>query len=147
MQLRRGVGQARHGEGRLDLNCRELGRKSFHCVGPQVRDGSRNRRFVLKMFLGHDQEWVGGWARAQEGACSPQPWDVCVRYRSPSCITPKAQRLLFSVTRAYVFSVRFMSIQDVATYVKARSWLMKFKNILTFLEFHKIKPLPLTTYE
>lgn len=35
------------------------------------------------------------------------------------------------------FSLRFMSIYDVSTYVKARSWLIKFKKILTLLEYHK----------
>jgi sodium/hydrogen exchanger 10/11 len=33
--------------------------------------------------------------------------------------------------------LRFMSISDVSTYVRARSWLIKFKNLLTYLEYHK----------
>ncbi|XP_039737401.1 sodium/hydrogen exchanger 11 [Pteropus medius] len=60
----------------------------------------------------------------------------------------EAARILIGATKSYCpIQGKFMSIHDVSTYVKARSWLVKFKNMLTFLEFHKIKPLPLSTYE
>lgn len=53
-------------------------------------------------------------------------------------ILPKGIALGFH--HVYIFfSVRFMSIYDVSTYVRARSWLVKFKHTLTFLEYHKDK--------
>nr|XP_019588979.1 PREDICTED: sodium/hydrogen exchanger 11 [Rhinolophus sinicus] len=52
----------------------------------------------------------------------------------------EAARILIGATKSYCpIQGKFMSIYDVFTYVKARSWLMKFKNMLTFMEYHKDK--------
>ncbi|XP_053519683.1 sodium/hydrogen exchanger 11 [Artibeus jamaicensis] len=52
----------------------------------------------------------------------------------------KAARILIGATKSYCpIQGKFMSIYDVSTYVKARSWLIKFKNILTLLEYRKDK--------
>ncbi|XP_062961982.1 sodium/hydrogen exchanger 11 [Cynocephalus volans] len=51
-----------------------------------------------------------------------------------------AARILIGATKSYCpIQGKFMSIYDVSTYVKARSWLMKFKNMLTFLQYKKEK--------
>ncbi|KAM5295331.1 sodium/hydrogen exchanger 11 [Glossophaga mutica] len=50
----------------------------------------------------------------------------------------KAARILIGATKSYCpIQGKFMSIYDVSTYVKARSWLIKFKNILSALEYRK----------
>nr|KAF6316601.1 putative solute carrier family 9 member C2 (putative) [Pipistrellus kuhlii] len=50
----------------------------------------------------------------------------------------EAARILIGATKSYCpIQGKFMTIYDVSTYVKARSWLMKFKKILTLLEYHK----------
>lgn len=59
-------------------------------------------------------------------------------------ILPKGIALGFHHVCIFFF-IRFMSIYDVSTYVRARSWLVKFKNMLTFLEYHKDKT-PLILY-
>ncbi|XP_036890879.1 sodium/hydrogen exchanger 11 [Sturnira hondurensis] len=52
----------------------------------------------------------------------------------------KAARILIGATKSYCpIQGKFMSIYDVSTYIKARSWLIKFKNILTVLEYRKDK--------
>nr|XP_004658939.1 sodium/hydrogen exchanger 11 [Jaculus jaculus] len=49
-----------------------------------------------------------------------------------------AARILIGATKSYCpIHGKFMSISDVSTYVKARSWIIKFKAILTFLEYHR----------
>ncbi|XP_036128873.1 sodium/hydrogen exchanger 11 [Molossus molossus] len=54
----------------------------------------------------------------------------------------QAARILIGATKSYCpVQGKFMSIHDVSTYVKARSWLIKFKNILSFLEYRKDKTL------
>ncbi|XP_058556244.1 sodium/hydrogen exchanger 11 isoform X2 [Neofelis nebulosa] len=61
-------------------------------------------------------------------------------------LSVEAARILIGATKSYCpIQGKFMSIYDVSTYVRARSWLMKFKNMLTFLEYHKDKAL-LTLY-
>ncbi|KAK7817916.1 hypothetical protein U0070_005559, partial [Myodes glareolus] len=50
----------------------------------------------------------------------------------------EAARILIGATKSYCpIHGKFMSISDVSTYVRARSWLIKFKNMLTYLEYHK----------
>uniref|UniRef100_A0A8D2DLA1 Solute carrier family 9 member C2 (putative) n=1 Tax=Sciurus vulgaris TaxID=55149 RepID=A0A8D2DLA1_SCIVU len=50
----------------------------------------------------------------------------------------EAARILIGATKSYCpIQGKFMSIHDVSTYVRARSWLIKFKNVLTYLEYHK----------
>ncbi|OBS76362.1 hypothetical protein A6R68_17185 [Neotoma lepida] len=50
----------------------------------------------------------------------------------------EAARILIGATKSYCpVHGKFMSISDVSTYVRARSWLIKFKNMLTYLEYHK----------
>uniref|UniRef100_A0A8C6HQC6 Cyclic nucleotide-binding domain-containing protein n=1 Tax=Mus spicilegus TaxID=10103 RepID=A0A8C6HQC6_MUSSI len=50
----------------------------------------------------------------------------------------EAARILIGATKSYCpIHGKFMSISDVSTYVRARSWLIKFKNLLTYLEYHK----------
>ncbi|XP_047608471.1 LOW QUALITY PROTEIN: sodium/hydrogen exchanger 11 [Phacochoerus africanus] len=50
----------------------------------------------------------------------------------------EAARTLIGAIKSYChIQGKFVSIYDVSTYVKARSWLVKFKNLLTFLEYHK----------
>ncbi|XP_045694708.1 sodium/hydrogen exchanger 11 [Phyllostomus hastatus] len=52
----------------------------------------------------------------------------------------KAARILIGATKSYCpIQGKFMTIHDVSTYVKARSWLIKFKKILTVLEYRKDK--------
>uniref|UniRef100_A0A2K6F700 Solute carrier family 9 member C2 (putative) n=1 Tax=Propithecus coquereli TaxID=379532 RepID=A0A2K6F700_PROCO len=52
----------------------------------------------------------------------------------------EAARILIGATKSYChIRGKFMSIYDVSTYVRARNWLMKFKNLLTFLDYHKEK--------
>ncbi|XP_057583221.1 sodium/hydrogen exchanger 11 [Hippopotamus amphibius kiboko] len=61
-------------------------------------------------------------------------------------ISVEAARTLIGATKSYChIQGKFMSIHDVSNYIRARSWLMKFKNILTFLEYHKDKA-PLFLY-
>ncbi|XP_008577483.1 PREDICTED: sodium/hydrogen exchanger 11 [Galeopterus variegatus] len=51
-----------------------------------------------------------------------------------------AARILIGATKSYCpIQGKFMSIYDVSTYVTARSWLRKFKNMLTFLQYKKEK--------
>ncbi|XP_008695816.2 sodium/hydrogen exchanger 11 [Ursus americanus] len=55
-------------------------------------------------------------------------------------LSVEAARILIGATKSYCpIQGKFMSIYDVSTYVRARSWLMKFKNMLAFLEYHKDK--------
>ncbi|XP_034866722.1 sodium/hydrogen exchanger 11 [Mirounga leonina] len=55
-------------------------------------------------------------------------------------LSVEAARILIGATKTYCpIRGKFMSIYDVSTYVRARSWLMKFKNMLAFLEYHKDK--------
>ncbi|XP_047696270.1 sodium/hydrogen exchanger 11 isoform X4 [Prionailurus viverrinus] len=57
-------------------------------------------------------------------------------------LSVEAARILIGATKSYCpIQGKFMSIYDVSTYIRARSWLMKFKNMLTFLEYHKDKAL------
>ncbi|KAI4563469.1 hypothetical protein MJT46_019825, partial [Ovis ammon polii x Ovis aries] len=61
-------------------------------------------------------------------------------------LSVEAARTLIGATKSYCHvQGKFMSIYDVSTYVRARSWLVKFKNMLTFLEYHKDKT-PLILY-
>ncbi|XP_051004292.1 sodium/hydrogen exchanger 11 [Acomys russatus] len=54
----------------------------------------------------------------------------------------EAARILIGATKSYCpIPGKFMSISDVSTYVRARSWLIKFKNMLTYLEYHKERVL------
>ncbi|XP_013376242.1 PREDICTED: sodium/hydrogen exchanger 11 [Chinchilla lanigera] len=53
-------------------------------------------------------------------------------------IEVEAARILIGATKIYcLIQGKFMSIYDVSTYVRARSWLIMFKNILTYMEYHK----------
>ncbi|XP_066219928.1 sodium/hydrogen exchanger 11 [Saccopteryx leptura] len=53
-------------------------------------------------------------------------------------LNAKAARMLIGATKSFSpIHGKFMSIYDVSTYVKAKSWLIKFKNILTMLDYHK----------
>ncbi|XP_006867160.1 PREDICTED: sodium/hydrogen exchanger 11 [Chrysochloris asiatica] len=55
-------------------------------------------------------------------------------------LTVEAARILIGATKSYCpIQGKFMTIDDVSTYVRARSWLMKFRSILTFLEYRKKK--------
>ncbi|XP_027724430.1 sodium/hydrogen exchanger 11 [Vombatus ursinus] len=55
-------------------------------------------------------------------------------------LTEAAARILIGASKNYgTVQGKFMSIHDVSTYVKARSWLMKVKKILVFLSYHKDK--------
>ncbi|XP_077612142.1 sodium/hydrogen exchanger 11 [Crocuta crocuta] len=57
-------------------------------------------------------------------------------------LSVEAARILIGATKSYCpIQGKFMSIYDVSTYARARSWLIKFKNMLTFLEYHKDKAL------
>ncbi|XP_022276752.1 sodium/hydrogen exchanger 11 isoform X9 [Canis lupus familiaris] len=57
-------------------------------------------------------------------------------------LSVEAARILISATKSFCpIQGKFMSIYDVSTYVRARSWLIKFKNMLTSLEYHKDKAL------
>ncbi|KAG3258710.1 putative solute carrier family 9 member C2 (putative) [Ictidomys tridecemlineatus] len=50
----------------------------------------------------------------------------------------EAARILIGATKSYCpIQGKFMNIHDVSTYVRARSWLIKFKNMLTYLEYHR----------
>ncbi|XP_032694692.1 sodium/hydrogen exchanger 11 isoform X2 [Lontra canadensis] len=61
-------------------------------------------------------------------------------------LSVEAARILIGASKSYCpIQGKFMSIYDVSTYVRARSWLMKFKNMLTVLEYHKDKA-PLFLY-
>nr|XP_003474692.2 sodium/hydrogen exchanger 11 [Cavia porcellus] len=52
----------------------------------------------------------------------------------------EASRTLIGATKIYcLIQEKFMSIYDVSTYVRSRSWLIMFKNILTYMEYHKEK--------
>nr|XP_014708388.2 sodium/hydrogen exchanger 11 isoform X1 [Equus asinus]XP_044613816.1 sodium/hydrogen exchanger 11 isoform X1 [Equus asinus]XP_044613817.1 sodium/hydrogen exchanger 11 isoform X1 [Equus asinus]XP_044613818.1 sodium/hydrogen exchanger 11 isoform X1 [Equus asinus]XP_044613819.1 sodium/hydrogen exchanger 11 isoform X1 [Equus asinus]XP_044613820.1 sodium/hydrogen exchanger 11 isoform X1 [Equus asinus]XP_044613821.1 sodium/hydrogen exchanger 11 isoform X1 [Equus asinus] len=52
----------------------------------------------------------------------------------------EAARILIGAAKSYCpIQGKFMSIYDVSTYVRARSWLMKFKNMLTFLDYRTDK--------
>ncbi|XP_028615978.1 sodium/hydrogen exchanger 11 [Grammomys surdaster] len=54
----------------------------------------------------------------------------------------EAARILIGATKSYCpIHGKFMSISDVSTYVRARSWLIKFKNMLTYIEYHKERVL------
>ncbi|KAG8515747.1 Sodium/hydrogen exchanger 11, partial [Galemys pyrenaicus] len=58
----------------------------------------------------------------------------------------EAARILIGAAKSYCsIQGKFMSIYDVSTYVKARSWLMKFKKILSLLEYHKAQA-PITLH-
>uniref|UniRef100_A0A673U231 Solute carrier family 9 member C2 (putative) n=1 Tax=Suricata suricatta TaxID=37032 RepID=A0A673U231_SURSU len=55
-------------------------------------------------------------------------------------LSVEAARILIGATKSYCpIQGKFMSINDVSTYARSRSWLIKFKNMLTFLEYHKDK--------
>ncbi|XP_040595317.1 sodium/hydrogen exchanger 11 [Mesocricetus auratus] len=50
----------------------------------------------------------------------------------------EAARILIGATKSYCpIHGKFMNISDVSTYVKARSWLIKFKTMLTYLDYHR----------
>ncbi|XP_048214135.1 sodium/hydrogen exchanger 11 [Perognathus longimembris pacificus] len=50
----------------------------------------------------------------------------------------EAARILIGATKSFCpIKGKFMSIYDVSTYVRSRSWLMKFKNVLSHLDYHK----------
>ncbi|KAM4861360.1 sodium/hydrogen exchanger 11 isoform 1-T3 [Thomomys bottae] len=50
----------------------------------------------------------------------------------------EAARILIGATKSFCpIKGKFMSIYDVSTYVRSRSWLMKFKSMLSYLEYHK----------
>ncbi|KFO28490.1 Sodium/hydrogen exchanger 11 [Fukomys damarensis] len=50
----------------------------------------------------------------------------------------EAARILIGATKIYcLIQGKFISIYDVSTYIRTRSWLRMFKNILTYLEYHK----------
>ncbi|XP_075856506.1 sodium/hydrogen exchanger 11 [Microcebus murinus] len=52
----------------------------------------------------------------------------------------EAARILIGATKSYChIRGKFMSIYDVSSYVRARNWLIKFKNFLTFLEYRQEK--------
>ncbi|KAM9212068.1 sodium/hydrogen exchanger 11 [Dugong dugon] len=56
-------------------------------------------------------------------------------------LSVSAARILIGATKSYCpIQGKFMSIYDVSNYVRSRSWLVKFKSILTYLEYHKEKP-------
>ncbi|XP_072504697.1 sodium/hydrogen exchanger 11 isoform X2 [Notamacropus eugenii] len=55
-------------------------------------------------------------------------------------LTEAAARILIGASKSYgTVQGKFMSIYDVFSYVKARSWLMKLKSVLVFLSYHKDK--------
>ncbi|XP_012870978.1 PREDICTED: sodium/hydrogen exchanger 11 [Dipodomys ordii] len=50
----------------------------------------------------------------------------------------EAARILIGATKSFCpIKGKFMNIYDVSTYVRSRSWLMKFKNMLSYLEYRK----------
>uniref|UniRef100_A0A2K5DV57 Solute carrier family 9 member C2 (putative) n=1 Tax=Aotus nancymaae TaxID=37293 RepID=A0A2K5DV57_AOTNA len=52
----------------------------------------------------------------------------------------EAAQTLIGAAKSYCpIQGKFMSIYDVSSYVRARSWLIKFKNVLTFLDYRKEK--------
>ncbi|XP_003925488.3 sodium/hydrogen exchanger 11 [Saimiri boliviensis] len=54
----------------------------------------------------------------------------------------EAAQILIGAAKSYcLIQGKFMSIYDVSSYVSARSWLIKFKNVLTFLDYPKEKIL------
>ncbi|XP_054549441.1 sodium/hydrogen exchanger 11 isoform X1 [Talpa occidentalis] len=55
-------------------------------------------------------------------------------------LSVEAARILIGAAKSYCsIQGKFMSIYDVSSYVKAESWLMKFKYILSVLKQHKYK--------
>ncbi|XP_068921536.1 sodium/hydrogen exchanger 11 [Petaurus breviceps papuanus] len=55
-------------------------------------------------------------------------------------LTEAAARILIGASKTYgTVQGKFMSINDVSNYVTSRSWLMKVKNVLVFLSYHKNK--------
>ncbi|XP_004706879.2 sodium/hydrogen exchanger 11 [Echinops telfairi] len=55
-------------------------------------------------------------------------------------LNAEAARILIGATKSYCpIQGKFMSIYDVSNYVRSRSWLMKFKNMITVLEYRKEK--------
>uniref|UniRef100_A0A8C3X896 Solute carrier family 9 member C2 (putative) n=1 Tax=Catagonus wagneri TaxID=51154 RepID=A0A8C3X896_9CETA len=55
----------------------------------------------------------------------------------------EAARTLIGAAKSYChIQGKFMSIYDVSTYVRAKSWLIKFKRLLILLEYHKDKISP-----
>nr|XP_036869541.1 sodium/hydrogen exchanger 11 [Manis javanica] len=59
---------------------------------------------------------------------------------SDGILDVEAARILIGAIKSYCpIRGKFMSIYDVLTYVRTRSWLMKFKDMLTSLEYHKEK--------
>ncbi|XP_033055084.1 sodium/hydrogen exchanger 11 [Trachypithecus francoisi] len=62
------------------------------------------------------------------------------KQRNSGILEIEAARILIGAAKCY-YSIqgKFMSIYDVSTYMRTRSWLMKFKTVLTFLEYRKEK--------
>uniref|UniRef100_A0A2K6RM08 Solute carrier family 9 member C2 (putative) n=1 Tax=Rhinopithecus roxellana TaxID=61622 RepID=A0A2K6RM08_RHIRO len=62
------------------------------------------------------------------------------KQRNNGILEIEAARILIGAAKCY-YSIqgKFMSIYDVSTYMRTRSWLMKFKTVLTFLEYRKEK--------
>ncbi|XP_074078142.1 sodium/hydrogen exchanger 11 isoform X2 [Macrotis lagotis] len=55
-------------------------------------------------------------------------------------LSEAAARTLIAASKTYgTVKGKFMSIYDVSSYVKTKSWLMKLKKILVFLSYHKDK--------
>ncbi|XP_077013109.1 sodium/hydrogen exchanger 11 isoform X1 [Tamandua tetradactyla] len=53
-------------------------------------------------------------------------------------LSVEAARILIGATKSYChIQGKFMTIYDVSTYARARSWLIKFKNMLTFFNYSK----------
>ncbi|XP_054529288.1 sodium/hydrogen exchanger 11 isoform X6 [Pan troglodytes] len=67
------------------------------------------------------------------------------KQRNNGILEIEAARILIGAAKCY-YSIqgKFMSIYDVSTYMRTRSWLIKFKNVLTFLEYciEKIQFIP-----
>ncbi|XP_060053871.1 sodium/hydrogen exchanger 11 isoform X2 [Erinaceus europaeus] len=62
-------------------------------------------------------------------------------------LSVEAARILIGAIKSYCpIKGKFMSIYDVSTYIRARSWLVKFKNILAFLAYRRDK-MPQCLYE
>nr|XP_031291605.1 sodium/hydrogen exchanger 11 [Camelus dromedarius] len=55
-------------------------------------------------------------------------------------LSVEAARTLIGATKSFCpIQGKFMTIYDVLAYVRARSWLMKFKSLLIFFKYHKEK--------
>ncbi|XP_050623710.1 sodium/hydrogen exchanger 11 isoform X2 [Macaca thibetana thibetana] len=62
------------------------------------------------------------------------------KQRNNGILEIEAARILIGAAKCYYSTQgKFMSIYDVSTYMRTRSWLMKFKTVLTFLDYRKEK--------